>query len=169
VQVGDIRGVPKTLVNRAIELQNYYKRLRRRGAPLDFDQIWCVFDGGGEHPGTSEVCAIAKATGIFTVISVPCFDVWQLLHWEELSTRPLTAEQAKRRIRTKYCAGYGRGVKIVPYSMLAGRYEVAIRRAKTLRGFHKEYGGEANPSTEVFYLVEEILKVGSAERFVPEC
>ena len=118
VVVDDVRGVPKTLITRAQEIQQMNQRAISRGEPPDYDQIWCVSDGGDDHPNVPEALAReARQSRIRVAISMPCFEVWQLLHFEELTTRPIeSAAAAKRLMREKHVPGFGRTRNVVPYS-----------------------------------------------------
>jgi hypothetical protein len=134
------------------------------GADHDFDQIWCVWDGGDNHPNEAEHLDTAHRNQINIARSVPSFEVWQLLHIEDLTARPISCDQVKRQVRQNYVPGYGSSVNIFPYSLLTNKHQIAIERAKILEGHHSGHGGEANPSSSVWKLVEQILLAGASNR-----
>ena len=167
VRIDEARGVPQTLVKRGLEVQEENRRLVGHDELPVFDQIWCVFDGGDEHPRVREAQQLASKSKIRMAISFPCFEVWLLLHLENLTTRPLiTPQKAKQRLWKYYPPKkYGTDTNICPYSLVNGRFEVAIKRARLLNKYHDSHGGVPDPSSNVYALVENILKIGEKRRF----
>ncbi len=113
IVIDSARGVPMTLVDKAIEFQKENRRLAHHGERPDYDQIWCLFDGGDKHPNVPKALGSAKESGIRVAVSVPCFEVWQLLHLQELTTRPLTTQEVKQLLR-KISSEIWQGHKCVP-------------------------------------------------------
>lgn len=153
LEVDPNRGVPTTLVKRAIERKKLSDR--RGGDPRDkFDQIWCVFDVD-EHPNLSETLQLAKANEICVALSNPCFEIWVLWHFQD-HTR-----YDHRDDILQHCKGHIPNYnKKVSYDALKDRYEDALRRAKNVEAKHQGDGNEitANPSTSVYKLTERLLK-----------
>src|ERR1039457_242009 len=77
-------GVPKALVERAIEKKQDAERLARsqKDSNLLYDEVWCVFDID-EHRLIPEAKQQARANGIELAISNPCFELWALLHFQD--------------------------------------------------------------------------------------
>ena len=142
-------GVPKTLVETAVRSM---KEAAQSPDPNDhFDQVWCVFDVD-EHPKIDDAKQQAANHGIKLVISNPCFDLWILLHYEDLR------QHTHRHKVQKACAKHITGsVKDPPCEELFERYAQAEKRAIALNKWQASRGTEgANPSTNVYELVAKI-------------
>lgn len=112
----------------------------------DFDTIWCVVDvDNTKKDNFSSARAVAQKNGINIIISDPCFELWALLHRQNVCDPILTID-AQARFKF-YFPDY---VKKLPYDHLVECRPKAISRAKALpKG--------KNPSTDVYRLVEKIL------------
>ncbi|MDB9515861.1 RloB family protein [Roseofilum reptotaenium CS-1145] len=66
------------------------KRLQEKEKP---DRLYCVFDG--DRPEFEIACKMARDDE--QIFSVPCFDLWFLLHFEYTS-RPLTSDQVYQKL-----------------------------------------------------------------------
>jgi hypothetical protein len=77
-------GVPKTVVERAVQLRNRAEQeAKRRGDEyLRYDYVWCVFDVD-EHPFVPEAKQQAHDNRIDLAVSNPCFELWFLLHFQD--------------------------------------------------------------------------------------
>ncbi len=166
VLVDDVRGVPAMLMDRAISIQQRNRRLLERGELPEFDHVWCVFDGGDNHPNVPEVIRTGRRFNVRVAISNPSFEVWLILHLRALTTRPLSSDFAKKVLRDNYHPGYGRSTGILPFDVVERGISEAILRAKELEKHHRSHGGEKNPSSEVYKLVQQILR-NSATRRLP--
>jgi hypothetical protein len=127
-----------------------------------YNKVYCVFDKD-KHPSFSAAKDKILATklpdgaAIHAVISIPCFEIWILLHFvyttrsfsaaEYSSNCALVEEQLKHHI-----PGYEKGNNNV-FGLIQENTDVAIRRAKQLETFHQTSGTD-NPSTKVYELIE---------------
>src|SRR5277367_1637370 len=77
-------GIPKTLVERAVEFKKAAEKAATRGKDdnLRYDSVWCVFDVD-EHPFLAEAQQKADANGVKVAVSNPCFELWALLHFQD--------------------------------------------------------------------------------------
>ena len=155
-------GVPKSLVERAVERKKFArKEARRHSDPyLEYDEVWCVFDVD-THPNLPEAKQQAHDNGLNLAISNPCFELWILLHFQEQhAEQPHGAIQKAVR---KYLQDF---VKEVPYDRVQPHYEQAVTRAKALMEWQVRQGRpDGNPSTAVHKLTERIAELGK-ERFL---
>src|SRR5665213_2241090 len=149
----DPGGIPKTLVERAVELKKTADRNAKRGKDrnLKYDVIWCVFDVD-EHPYLAEAQQQARDNGINVAISNPCFELWALLHFQEQHAH--IERHEVRRLCKQHMPGYQ---KRLPCATLLAAYDEAVRRSLELAQWHhaRDTVG-ANPSTGVHRLTEEI-------------
>ena len=132
-----------------------------------YDRVFCVFDRDGH------VCFDAAVEGVSAseagrrerlcvVTSVPCFEVWLLLHFT-FSTAPFTStgtqsacEMVLRELRKKI-PNYAKG-NANTYDLLAGQLDHAISNAVKLEKQNKS-NLASNPATGVHRLVEYPLKL----------
>jgi hypothetical protein len=84
VEVVPESGVPKTLVETAVERKKLADREARRYRDpyLKYDEVWCVFDVD-EHPNLAEAKQQALANELHLAVSNPCFELWILLHFQD--------------------------------------------------------------------------------------
>lgn len=142
-------GVPKTLVEKAVRLM---KDAAQSPDPNDhFDQVWCVFDID-EHPeDRGRKTASREPRNQFGNLQ-PCFDLWILLHYEDLSQH--THRHKVQKACAKHIPGY---LKFPPCEELFERYTQAEQRAVDLNKWHGSRGTQgANPSTNAHELVAKI-------------
>ncbi len=136
--------------------------LIRGGILID---IFCVFD---KDKHASYAAALAKirtsrqrGARLHAVTSVPCFEIWLLLHFA-YTTRSFVAaggnsncDLVVRELRRKgYLLDYEKG-KPGLFPMLRDRLDTAITNAIRLEVFHKTSGTD-NPSTEVHKLISHL-------------
>lgn len=150
-------GVPKTLVERAVELKRAAKRRAKseKDENLDYDEVWCVFDMD-EHPFVQEAKQQARDNLINTAISNPCFELWMLLHFQDQHAH-IERAQVQRECR-RYLPNYE---KDVPTAELFLRDGAAVARAAALDAWQTSRDCQgANPSTGVYRLTERIKQLG---------
>ena len=150
-------GVPKTLVERAVELKNTAKKDAKSAQDenLLYDEVWCVFDID-EHPAVPDAKQQARDNGIELAISNPCFELWILLHFRD--QRAHIDRAVVQRDCAKYLPDYE---KAVPFVKLHPNYEEAVKRALDLDAWQQTRGSEgSNPSTRVHKLTEKIKGFG---------
>jgi hypothetical protein len=146
---------PKSLVAFAIETSKKDK---------GYDRVYCVFDKDKHVSYTAALDKIrakrlAGGATLHAITSVPCFEIWFLLHFT-YTARPFSAAgddsnctlvikglDRKGRIR-----GYEKGSKDI-FNVLSDKTETAIRNAEKLENFHKTSQTD-NPSTKVHELVQ---------------
>ena len=145
---------PKNLANFA------RKQIEKKG--LNFkngDNIWCVFDcDENTNEDISQACKIAK-NDVKICLSNPNFEFWFLLHYEFIVTR-LERSEVIEKLK-KHIPNYSKNTDIFDY--LLNERSVAINNAKKLNKLHGKnnielISVESNPSTQVYRIVEEILK-----------
>lgn len=142
-------GTPKTPVETAVRLM---KEAAKSQDPNDhFDQVWCVFDID-EHPKIPDARQQAHDNGISLVISNPCFDLWILLHYQDLR-QPTHRHRVQSACR-KHIPAYD---KSPPCEELFERFPEAEERAIALNKWHATRGTDGqNPSTNAHDLVAKI-------------
>ena len=123
------------------------------------DAIWCVFDcDANTDEALSQACEIAK-NDVKICFSNPSFEIWYLLHYELIVTR-LERWDASAKLK-KYIPDYEKSKDV--FDLLADKRSDAIENSKKLNKIHKKNKMdllcvESNPSTQVYTLVEDLLK-----------
>jgi hypothetical protein len=167
VDVEVIAGNPNTareIVARAVdrmrETSEEAKRLR--DSSLIYDEVWCVFDGGGEHPHEKDARIRARDNGIYVATSSPSIELWILLHLVEQNAF-LTSRQAlslchrHKLMSDKHLIDAAR--------IYREFYDSAAARSRALRSARARDGNHgANPSTDFDLLIDSIRKarIGSS-------
>jgi RloB-like protein len=131
----------------------------------EYDRAYCVFDRDG-HANFDAAVRLARdskycvANKLFTITSVPCFELWILLHYC-YSTAAYSAaggssacERAIRDVK-QHCPDYAKGNKTI-FNDLAGNVNQAIRNAQRLEK-HNADTQTSNPATRMHQLVDYLV------------
>jgi hypothetical protein len=130
-----------------------------------FDRVVVVFDRDEHHSYHAALQRVAALNGRLEndervkvpfegVVSVPCFELWLLLHFEDVHA-PLHRDEAIRRLRA-HLAGYAKG-QGAHWSATRERLGIATRRANLLvRAGHTAVQG-TQPYTNMHELVSRLL------------
>ena len=115
---------PKNIVKRAKEQIKVYRLKLNQG-----DGLWCVFDV--DESTNEEIKTTynrAKKNKIMIALSNPSFELWYLLHFDNILSQ-LTRQEVKERLKN-FIQDYSKS-KIVN-SILEDKLPTAIERAKKL-------------------------------------
>jgi hypothetical protein len=139
-------GMPHQLVTLAAE----------RLADPEVDQCWCVFDveWPQNHPDLPAAVELAASSGVRLAISNPCFELWLILHHEDLQ-RFVATDKAERYSR-KLDGRCGKSIDAARYMPL--RWEAA-RRAELLEQRHSRNGvafPQDNPSSGMHHFLKAL-------------
>lgn len=153
---GDCGSAPSSVVQEADA-----KRREARADGIAYDEVYCVFDRDA-HSTFASAIVDAKKRGLTPIPSVPCFELWLLLHYK-YSTRPYAAskkysvcevliEDLKINI-----PDYSKG-KLDIFSATHENLDVAIENWRKLDAYNQ--GEEtSNPSTDIGKLVLRLFEV----------
>lgn len=140
-----------------------YNEIKKRGLNLDDgDVAFCVFDTDVnpiKNKIINDAKEFAKDKGIQIITSTPCFELWFLLHYV-YTTSYLSNKDVILKLK-KYYSKYTKSENI--FCQINDNVNDAIERAKKLEKYqtqnNKKIGTvEANPSTEVYKVVEYLMK-----------
>ncbi len=156
----DGKGISKIeLVKRAMEIRDSAKKDNRY---LPNDETWVVFDRDMDRQKPNdkndfiEALKLAKQNNIEVAYSNDAFELWFLLHFQDV-TAELSREEIDKKLK-EYLGSYKHGNDI--YDKINPNYKKAVERAKRQVKTAKESGLEivdANPSTNVYELTEKLL------------
>jgi len=137
--------------------------LKRQGKyyEKDGDQCWCVFDIDNywkENPKAfHKALQDAQKNNIRLAWSNECFELWYLLHFQKLtSTIPRGDYETKLKAHFKKLDGKSYTKNDDVFLRLIKLQPIAIKNAKSI---HVEGMIDNNPSTSIFLLIEEIVKI----------
>ncbi|MEU6060542.1 RloB family protein [Streptomyces sp. NPDC047097] len=158
VQIGGNHGEPKSLVRAAIAHKD-----RAPNSAADrrtpYDEVWCVIDveAPRAHPGLDEALQLARRHDVSVALTNPCFELWVLLHFREV-TRHTTSAEAQRLLEQTADCGFTVKKKYLTYASLDGRHDSARARAERLRAVAEKRGSgrTSNPWTDVDVLVDAL-------------
>lgn len=128
----------------------------------DGDKAYCVFDTDMDLNKNFIICdakKLASRNKIEIISSTPSIELWFLLHYE-WTTSSMTNKALMNRLK-KYYPNYSKSLDI--YHDISNNTKEAISRAKRLEEYQLANGKiigtvEANPNTEIYKIVETLLK-----------
>lgn len=128
----------------------------------DDDVAYCIFDTDvdpNKNKIIEEAIQLAKKNNIKIITSSPCFELWFLLHYD-YTTANMDSEEVIKRLK-EYYPKYEKNINIYPD--IIKEIDLAIDRAKKLEKYQTDNNRrigtvEANPNTEVYKIVEYLMK-----------
>lgn len=110
------------------------------------------------HPDLDRALRMARDEDLNVALSNPCFELWLLLHFQDLRGYR-TSEAAQKLLETHTACGYHADRKHLKYAPLRALHPAAVERAEALRAAVPpgRAGHRANPWTDVDVLVEGLL------------
>lgn len=130
----------------------------------DDDAAYCIFDTDvdtNKNKIIEEAIQLARKNNIKIITSSPCFELWFLLHYD-YTTANMDSEEVIKRLK-EYYPKYEKNINIYPD--IIKEIDLAIDRAKKIEKYqidnNRKIGTvEANPNTEVYKIVEYLMKKG---------
>lgn len=148
---------PINLVNKTII------KVKELGLNLEEnDRAYCIFDTDLDERKNMQIIKarkLAKKYHIIMITSNPCIELWFLLHFE-YTTAWLSNNDVINKLK-KYYPKYEKNINIFPE--IKDKVFEAIKNAKKLESFQLDNDKiigmvDANPSTEMYKIVEELIK-----------
>lgn len=130
---------------------------------LDEDDIaYCIFDtdiNPAKNEQIIKAIELAKKNNIIPIVSSPCIELWFLLHYE-FSTASVDNDTVIDKLQKHY-SKYEKNCNIYPD--ICNKVNYAISNAKKLEKYQLQNNRklqtvEANPYTEMYKIIEELLK-----------
>ena len=121
--------------------------LRKGIRPKSFDQVYAVFDRD-DHDSYFKALTLAKSlngklrndekhsASFKAIASIPCFELWLLLHFEDLRA-PIHRDEVMARLR-RHIPGYEKGAGGA-FSTTRDQLETAMQRAQALAAKFNAY------------------------------
>jgi hypothetical protein len=141
--------------------------LQKYNNSKEYDRVYCVFDKD-QHPTYNEALnrvrqiKLAKGHKILAITSVPCFEIWFLLHFGYSSKGYVACNgsicaQVIKDLE-QYIPGYEKGIGGI-YRQIQDKTDTAVTNAKRLSRHNADVETD-NPSTKVHQLVEYLTALG---------
>lgn len=134
------------------------------GEQGSYDRVFCVFDRDGHESfdrARARIKALAsrkrKSLPIDEAISVPCFEIWVLLHYERTDAPFTKCSNVIDKVRN-HMPGYEKADAAIAKQLMA-RMEDALENADWLEGRseHNDY----NPYTSVHHVLRHFAQVAN--------
>ncbi|PIY80531.1 MAG: hypothetical protein COY80_02500 [Candidatus Pacebacteria bacterium CG_4_10_14_0_8_um_filter_42_14] len=150
---------PWNLIKKVVAEKNALTS-RSRFVDEDGDQCWCVFDVDeywNQNPTKLKAALkLAKDNNVYLAWSNECFELWYLLHFQNLQTEiPRNHYHTKLKTHFRHLGSKAYAKNCSVFGQILEKQPVAIKNARQIYQANKV---EKNPSTTVFKLVEEINK-----------
>ena len=127
-----------------------YAASEMKKSPGEYDEVFAVFDG--DHQGLKKEESKAKDENIQIILSVPCFEVWILLHFKNTDRPYLKCDNVIKDLPAKH--GYTKNDPKI-FEKLKDLLPTAELNAKSLAAQNEE-SGRSSPSTDIHLLVEKL-------------
>ena len=148
---------PITLTTEAIKLKDERKKLAKKGAVIEYDEIWVVFDlekaSDQRRDLARQAQDIASKNHIKFAISDPCFEYWLLLHVEYTTSPFSCCDNVVSKLR-KHVDVYVKSEPLGPHFI--DNIPFAVANAERCRLHHDTCEGNRNPCTNVDELIRSL-------------
>ena len=149
IEVVGVGMTPSKVVERAIE--------RKKQSGVNYDEIWCVFDRD-EHGDLERAQQLAEKHHVSVALSVPCFEIWYLLHFV-FTTRQFRNYDELGRVLKDHIPHYDKNRDYT--ATLLCRLDAAFKNAGQLRTFN-EVNDTTCPATDVDLLVQAMKLIADS-------
>ena len=145
---------PQNVIKAIIEHKNKSKK--------EYEKSWVVFDVDNYSANqVNGAIASAKSQNICVAVSNEAYELWILLHFENLTkftNRKQLTNKVNAYFKKEFKKEYLKSSQEV-YEFIIGKQETAIKNAKSLVKMHKKNNGDIdivsnNPITFIYELVE---------------
>jgi hypothetical protein len=135
--------------------------------PGGYDKVFCVFDRDTHesfHRARDRIKYLRGRTRdplpIDEILSIPCFEIWVLLHYEQSDAPFGDCSEVVQRIRNAHIAGYQKAdINVV--RALVDRLVTAVANAEWLA--ERAADNNYNPFTAVHLLIQHLREVGNRQ------
>lgn len=126
----------------------------------DFDDIWCVFDLDIINEREREIIyKEAENNDIKIAGSLPCFEIWFLLHYRYSTKTYSNCDELIEELRS-YIDGYNKNQKWLQrkdlFSFLKDLLDDAIKNSKQLEKYNRDNTIQRGSMTQIYKILEKI-------------
>ena len=174
LQTANVEVHPSALGTEPIQVVRYAKQLFEAGDPHKrirtraFEKVFAIFDRD-DHKSYFDALKLARSLDgklrndakqpveFKAIASVPCFELWLLLHYEDIR-HPLHRDEVLTRLK-QHIPGYDKGASGI-FATTKVNLDVANQRARHLAALSAAFD-DTEPSTDIFELVELLIAFGN--------
>jgi hypothetical protein len=174
LQTANVEVHPSALGTEPIQVVRYAKNLFVAGDPhrriraKAFEKVFAVFDRD-DHKSYFDALKLAgsldgkmrndvkQPVEFKAVASVPCFELWLLLHYEDIR-HPLHRDEVLTRLKL-HIPGYAKGAG-GSFAMTKVNLDIASQRARKLAALSTAFD-DTEPSTDIVELVALLIAFGN--------
>lgn len=156
----DTLSAPRHVVER---LKSVYRAAVDAGNLLKGDEFWALLDTDhwvqpNHIAGLLQALGEARQSGFKIAMSNPCFELWLLLHHEDVAAGSVFGDCAEVAVRLRACLGRYNKCRLRVEDFPVPAVDAAIRRARALEAVPDELAGywPEHAGTRVYLLVEAI-------------
>ncbi len=148
---------------------NVIETARKEMNRADYDHIWCIFDSDtlSKH-SYQKACKKARDLGVHIADSLPCFEVWFLLHFGFSSKQYEKCSQVIEDLRI-HVHGYSKNQEWLKQKNMFITYQEkisdAIKNAKLIKQFSKDNQIFSGITCEIYKIFEEIERLHGKKLF----
>lgn len=154
---------PDTTGRAPLQLVDY--AIKKCSDSAGYDCVFCVFDRdshGSFAQARAEIGRLANRTRnrlpIREAVSIPCWEIWVLLHFEQTDAPFVDCADVMRRITARHLPHYAKADERVSQELIQ-RIDSGLVNAAWLEGRRERADG--NPSTSVHHVVEHLCSVAA--------
>lgn len=174
LQTANVEVHPSALGTEPIQVVHYAKQLFETGDPYKrirpraFEKGFAIFDRD-DHKSYFDALKLAgsldgklrndakQPVEFKAIASVPCFELWLLLHYEDIQ-HPLHRDEVLMRLK-KHIAGYEKGAG-GSFAATKANLHIASQRARNLAALSTAFD-DTEPSTDIVELVALLIAFGN--------
>lgn len=174
LQTANVEVHPSALGTEPIQVVRYAKQLfaagdpHKRVRPRAFEKVFAIFDRD-DHQSYFDALKLAgsldgklrndlkQPVEFKAIASVPCFELWLLLHYEDIR-HPLHRDEVLTRLKL-HIPGYAKGAG-GSFAMTKVNLDIASQRARKLAALSTAFD-DTEPSTDIVELVALLIAFGN--------
>lgn len=152
-------GMPMTIVDEAVSRKKRALKTMKKDGFDQLFEVWAIFDID-EHPNIDQAIDKARGNNIKVARSNPCFEIWPVLHL--FYQRAHIDRRQLQRLLARLMPNYDKRTgKQIDYPLIKDNYLIARDRAAQQLEQHREVDdAHANPSTNIYKLLDKIIEQG---------
>lgn len=173
LQTANVQVQPSQLGTAPIQVVHYARQLFEKGdrhkriSARAFEKVFAVFDRDDHHTYFEALTFAAALDGSLrndanksvefrAIASVPSFELWPLLHYEDIA-HPLNRDEVFGRLK-QHIPGYEKAMHGL-YEITKSRLPTADQRARRLSEVSHAHDG-SEPYTDIHVIVAELMNLG---------
>ena len=154
-------GSPLDVVEKANRLIIEQDKLYKKQGQPKYDEVICVFDQDNQIKKYDKALIEAEKNNILAITSIPCFELWFLLHCCNTSSPFANCKEVCKKLESEFKKlSFLKSKECYEknnsdwYKILKPQLQNAIDNAEKLEKYQENNNENLNPSTKVHFLVK---------------